>query len=86
VIGVNTLNDHSPVAPHVSSPDALYGDGSYIVGGLFDFWAWPLWGCRGGVFGQVDARLLLSLTAIGMVLFYSGWLCVRQASRGASKA
>jgi L-asparagine transporter-like permease len=33
-------------------------------------------------FGQVDARLLLSLTAVGMVLFYGGWFCVRQASRG----
>jgi hypothetical protein len=34
-------------------------------------------------FGQVDARLLLSLTAVSTVLFYSGWFCVRQASRGA---
>jgi len=33
-------------------------------------------------FGQVDARVLLSLTAIGMVLFYGGWFCVRQGSRG----
>jgi hypothetical protein len=33
-------------------------------------------------FGQVDARLLLSLTAIGMILFYSGWFCVRHASLG----
>jgi L-asparagine transporter-like permease len=32
-------------------------------------------------FGQVDARVLLSLTAAGMMLFYSGWFCVRQASR-----
>jgi hypothetical protein len=32
-------------------------------------------------FGQVDTRILLSLTAVGMVLFYSGWLCVRQGSR-----
>jgi L-asparagine transporter-like permease len=32
-------------------------------------------------FGQVDARLLLSLTAVGMLLFYSGWFCVRQGSR-----
>jgi hypothetical protein len=39
----------------------------------------------GVFFGQVDARLLLSLTAVGMVLFYSGWFCVRQASRGAAK-
>jgi hypothetical protein len=37
-------------------------------------------------FGQVDARLLLFWTAIGMVLFYSGWFCVRQASRGAAKS
>jgi hypothetical protein len=37
-------------------------------------------------FGQVDARLLLSLTAVGMVLFYGGWFCVRQASRGAARA
>jgi hypothetical protein len=37
-------------------------------------------------FGQVDARLLLSLTAMGMVLFYGGWFCVRHASRGAVKA
>jgi hypothetical protein len=36
-------------------------------------------------FGQVDARLLLSMTAIGMILFYSGWFCVRHASRGATK-
>jgi L-asparagine transporter-like permease len=32
-------------------------------------------------FGQVDARMLLALTAVGMVLFYSGWFCVRQGSR-----
>jgi L-asparagine transporter-like permease len=31
-------------------------------------------------FGQVDSRVLLSLTAGGMILFYSGWFCVRQAS------
>jgi L-asparagine transporter-like permease len=37
-------------------------------------------------FGQVDARLLLSLTAVGMVLFYGGWFCVRQGSRGAARA
>jgi hypothetical protein len=37
-------------------------------------------------FGQADARLLLSLTAVGMLTFYSGWFCVRQASRGAAKA
>jgi L-asparagine transporter-like permease len=36
-------------------------------------------------FGQVDTRLLLSLTAIGMVLFYSGWFCVRQSSRGSGR-
>jgi hypothetical protein len=33
-------------------------------------------------FGQVDTRLLLSLTVVGVVLFYGGWLCVRQASHG----
>ena len=32
-------------------------------------------------FGHVDSRLLLSLTAVGMMLFYSGWFCVRYASR-----
>jgi L-asparagine transporter-like permease len=32
-------------------------------------------------FGQVDARVLLSLTAVGMLFFYSGWFCVRQGSR-----
>ncbi len=37
-------------------------------------------------FGQVDTRLLLSLTAVGMVLFYGGWFCIRQASRGATEA
>jgi L-asparagine transporter-like permease len=37
-------------------------------------------------FGQVDTRLLLSMTAVGMVLFYGGWFCVRQASRGTAKA
>jgi L-asparagine transporter-like permease len=38
-------------------------------------------------FGQVDARVLLSLTAAGMMLFYSGWFFVRQASqRGATIA
>lgn len=37
-------------------------------------------------FGQADTRLLLSLTAVGMVLFYSGWLLVRQASRGHATA
>jgi hypothetical protein len=37
-------------------------------------------------FGQVDARELLSLTARGMVLFYAGWFCVRQGSRGPAKA
>lgn len=33
-------------------------------------------------FGNVDTRLLLSLTAVGMLLFYGGWLFVRYASRG----
>ncbi|HSF32392.1 MAG TPA: hypothetical protein VLK82_18215 [Candidatus Tectomicrobia bacterium] len=37
-------------------------------------------------FGQVDTRLLLSLTAVGMVLFYGGWFCIRQASRRATEA
>jgi len=32
-------------------------------------------------FGQTDARVLLALTAVGMMLFYSGWFCVRQASQ-----
>jgi hypothetical protein len=32
-------------------------------------------------FGQVDARILLSLTAVGMLLFYGGWFCVRQGSQ-----
>lgn len=32
-------------------------------------------------FGNADTRLLLSLTAVGMLLFYSGWLCMRHASR-----
>jgi hypothetical protein len=36
-------------------------------------------------FGQVDTRLLLALTAAGMVLFYGGWFCVRQASCGPAK-
>jgi hypothetical protein len=36
-------------------------------------------------FGQVDTRLLLSLTAVGMILFYGGWFCVRQASRGSDQ-
>jgi len=35
-------------------------------------------------FGNVDTRLLLSLTVIAMLLFYGGWFCVRQASRGNS--
>jgi L-asparagine transporter-like permease len=35
-------------------------------------------------FGQVDTRVLLSLTAAGMILFYSGWFCVRQASQRGS--
>jgi hypothetical protein len=37
-------------------------------------------------FGQVDARLLLSLTAVGMVLFYGGWFCVRHASQRPGQA
>jgi L-asparagine transporter-like permease len=35
-------------------------------------------------FGNVDTRLLLSLTIIAMILFYGGWFCVRQASQGNS--
>ncbi len=35
-------------------------------------------------FGNVATRLLLSLTVVAMILFYSGWFCVRQASRGNS--
>jgi L-asparagine transporter-like permease len=35
-------------------------------------------------FGNVDTRMLLSLTAVAMILFYGGWFCVRQASRGSS--
>jgi uncharacterized membrane protein len=37
-------------------------------------------------FGQVDSRILLSLTAVGVILFYSGWLCVRQGSRRSATA
>lgn len=37
-------------------------------------------------FGQVDAGLLLRLTVVGMVLFYGGWFCVRQASRKPAEA
>jgi hypothetical protein len=33
-------------------------------------------------FGQVEAGVLLSMSARGMVLFYGGWFCVRQGSRG----
>ena len=32
-------------------------------------------------FGNVDTRLLLSLTAGGMLLFYGGWFLVRQTTR-----
>ena len=82
------LNDNSPVAPHMPQPRR-------------STWRWLLycWGIclellglafMGAVvmvfFGQVDTRLLLSLTAMGMVLFYGGWFCVRQGSRGAAKA
>ncbi len=35
-------------------------------------------------FGNVDTRLLLSLTAVGMVLFYGGWFLVRHTTRGGS--
>jgi hypothetical protein len=38
----------------------------------------------GVFFGNVDTRLLLSLTIIAMILFYGGWFCVRQASQGNS--
>lgn len=31
-------------------------------------------------FGIADTRLLLSLTVVGMILFYSGWFFVRHAS------
>jgi L-asparagine transporter-like permease len=37
-------------------------------------------------FGQVDTRLLLALTIVGMALFYGGWFCVRQASQGSTRA
>jgi L-asparagine transporter-like permease len=33
-------------------------------------------------FGTVETRMLLSLAAVAMILFYGGWFCVRQASRG----
>jgi len=31
--------------------------------------------------GRVETRVLLMLTVLGMILFYSGWWCVRQASQ-----
>jgi hypothetical protein len=37
-------------------------------------------------FGNVDTRVLLSLTAVGMILFYSGWWFVRYASRAGPPA
>jgi hypothetical protein len=36
------------------------------------------------LFGDVDTRILLSLTVVAMIMFYGGWFCVRQASRGSS--
>jgi hypothetical protein len=87
--GMSTIaNGNIPVAPDVPPPRR-------------SIWRWLLycWGIclellgmafMGAVvvvfFGQVDTRLLLSLTAMAMVLFYGGWFCVRQASRGAAKA
>lgn len=37
-------------------------------------------------FGNVDTRLLLSFTVVGMILFYSGWLLVRYTSQRRSMA
>lgn len=37
-------------------------------------------------FGNVDTRLLLSLTAVGMLLFYGGWFLVRHTTRRGSTA
>ena len=82
------LNDNRHLTPHVPAPKRSMWRWLLYYGGL----CLELLGMAymGAVivmfFGQVEARELLSLTARGMVLFYGGWFCVRQASRGAAKA
>jgi hypothetical protein len=80
-------NDNRPLTPQVAPPRRS------IVRWLVYCWGLCLellgMAFMGAVvvvfFGQVDAGLLLRLTVVGMVLFYAGWFCVRQASRGAAK-
>lgn len=82
------VKDHSTVVPHVPPPGRSIWRWLLYCGGV----CLELLGMAfmGAVivmfFGQVEAGDLLSLTARGMILFYSGWFCVRQASRGVGKA
>jgi hypothetical protein len=80
--------DESPTAVQGPSPERSLGRWLLYCGGV----CLELLGIAfmGAVivmfFGQVEAGTLLAMTARGMVLFYAGWFCVRQASRGAARA
>jgi hypothetical protein len=82
------LNDHRPVTPHVPpSGRSLWRWVLYCVGVCLELLGMAFMGAVIVMFfGQVEAGDLLSLTARGMILFYGGWFCVRQASRGRGQA
>jgi len=88
VQGVSTRsNSHRPLTPQVAPPQrSMLRWLVYCWGICLELLGMAFMGAVVVVFfGQVDTRLLLSLTAVGMVLFYGGWFCVRQASRRAAR-
>lgn len=71
-----------PTAPRPKTARSVWRWLCYCIGLCLELLGMAFMGAVVVVFfGQVDTRILLSLTAVGMVLFYSGWFCVRQGSR-----
>jgi hypothetical protein len=81
-------NDNRSLTPHVTPPQrSILRWLVYCWGICLELLGMAFMGAVVVVFfGQVDAGLLLRLTAVGMVLFYGGWFCVRQASRRPAEA
>ena len=78
----NSQADSTPQAQQASREQSIFRWLCYCVGLCLELLGMAFMGAVVVVFfGQVDTRILLSLTAIGMLLFYGGWFCVRQGSR-----
>jgi L-asparagine transporter-like permease len=78
----NSKVDSAPQAHPARTEQSILHWVCYCVGVCLELLGMAFMGAVVVVFfGQVDARILLSLTAVGMLLFYGGWFCVRQGSR-----